>query len=119
MTPQEIILLMPVPPSLNKLYSQKHWSARSNMKNKYREIVYAALQEYDPFFAQTYSLDISYNCPYDVDNMVLASKFVSDSLKSLGYIKDDSPRYFKKLSIRKDEEIEKGYTKVIIRYYGE
>ena len=115
----EIELLMPVPPSLNKLYSQKHWSARSNMKNKYKEIVYEALQQYDPFFADTYTLDISYNCGYDIDNMVLASKFVSDSLKSLGYIKDDNPKHFKKLSLQKDEELEKGKIKVVIRYHYE
>lgn len=115
----ELELKLPVPPSLNKLYSQKHWSARSNMKNKYKQIIYEALQQYDPFYAETYSLDISYNCRYDVDNMVLASKFLSDSLKSLGYIKDDNSKHYKKMCIWVDETIEKNFVVVKIKYYGQ
>ena len=102
-----ITLELPKPPSLNKIYAGKHWAVRKKYKDDYKKICAEALCEYDSFVAEEFYFDISYNSRLDIDNGILVSKFLADTLVSEGIVKDDSPKYYKKVSIRYDQDLPK------------
>jgi hypothetical protein len=60
------------------------------------------------------SIHIRYNSRLDVDNNVLVSKFVADTLVANKWILDDSTKYYKSLRIVFDETVEKNYCEVKI-----
>jgi Holliday junction resolvase RusA-like endonuclease len=66
---------------------------------------------------KSFKIYISYNSRYDVDNSVLCSKFVADALVELGFVKDDNPTYYTKLTIKHDKELPKDTYLVKITYY--
>jgi hypothetical protein len=102
-----ITLELPKPPSLNKIYAGKHWAVRKKYKDDYKKICAEALCEYDSFVAEEFYFDISYNSRLDIDNGILVSKFLADTLVSEGIVQDDSPKYYKKVSIRYDQDLPK------------
>lgn len=102
-----ITLELPKPPSLNKIYAGKHWAVRKKYKDDYKKICADALCEYDSFVAEEFYFDISYNSRLDIDNGILVSKFLADTLVSEGIVQDDSPKYYKKVSIRYDQDLPK------------
>lgn len=114
----DVILTLPPPPSLNKLYSGKHWTYRKKAKDDYKKIVIAELEKIDKFNAKAITMDICYNSRYDVDNGILVSKFVADTLKEQCIIEDDSPKYYKKLKITFDQTIPKNTYIVKITCYN-
>lgn len=95
---QEITIPLPKPPSLNALYSGKHWSNRFGEKSAFGKQVQKTLHAYDAFHADKISIHLRYNCRFDVDNTIVAIKFLADYLKSNGYIDDDTPKYFTGIS---------------------
>jgi len=103
----DITLELPKPPSLNKIYAGKHWAVRKKYKDDYKKICAEALSKYDSFVAEEFYFDISYNSRLDIDNGILVSKFLADTLVSEGIIQDDSPKYYKKVSIRYDQDLPK------------
>ena len=111
----EIILDLPKPPSLNKLYTQRHWGVRKKMKDDYKKIIKEVLSHIDDFTCEAYSLDIRYNSRLDIDNGILVSKFLSDTLVEDGCVQDDSPKYFKEVRIRYDKEVEMNHYIVTIK----
>lgn len=114
----EIILDLPKPPSLNKLYSQGHWGVRKKMKDDYKKIIKEVLSHFDEFTCQTYSLDIRYNSRLDIDNGILVSKFLSDTLVEVGCVEDDGPKFFKEVRIVYDQEVEKDHYITTIKCYN-
>lgn len=102
-----ITLELPKPPSLNKIYAGKHWAVRKKYKDDYKKICAEALSEYDSFVAEEFYFDISYHSRLDIDNGILVSKFLADTLVSEGIVQDDSPKYYKKVSIRYDQDLPK------------
>lgn len=102
-----ITLELPKPPSLNKIYAGKHWAVRKKYKDDYKKICADALCEYDSFVAEEFYFDISYNSRLDIDNGILVSKFLADTLVSEGIVQDDSPKYYKKVSIRYEPDLPK------------
>jgi len=50
-----------------------------------------------------------------VDNLVLVSKFTADTLVANGWITDDSPKYYHRLTITFDKSVEKNYCEVEVR----
>lgn len=102
-----ITLELPKPPSLNKIYAGKHWAVRKKYKDDYKKICADALCEYDSFVAEEFYFDISYNSRLDIDNGILVSKFLADTLVSEGIVQDDSPKYYKKVSIRYEPNLPK------------
>jgi hypothetical protein len=50
-----------------------------------------------------------------VDNLVLVSKFTADTLVANGWIPDDSPKYYHRLTIVYDQTVEKNYCEVEVR----
>jgi len=108
-------LTLPKTISLNALYAGKHWTFRKKTKDEYKKIVEAELARYDHHFAESMSIHIRYNTRADVDNLVLVSKFTADTLVANGWITDDSPKYYHRLTITFDESVEKNYCEVEVR----
>ena len=102
-------LILPKTASLNTIYSGKHWTYRKKIKDAYKKEVETALDGYDHYHAEYIHIAISYNSRLDVDNNVLVSKFVADTLVDLGFIDDDSPRHYRKLSITFDQEVARNF----------
>lgn len=117
----EFEILAPKPPSLNKFYGGKHWTYRKRMADGYKMELKNTLAESvgDSVVRdwKSFKIYISYNSRYDVDNSVLCSKFVADALVELGFVKDDSPTYYTKLTIKHDKELPKDTYLVKITYY--
>ena len=114
----EIELDLPKPPSLNQYYAGKHFSVRLKHKKEYFNALEEAFKNYDEFFAETFDIDVFHNSRYDTDNCILAVKFTADYLRHRGWVKDDTKKYFKKLSIKVDDEMSKDIFKVKIKLYG-
>jgi hypothetical protein len=64
-------------------------------------------EEYDAFTCETFRMDIHYNSRLDIDNGILVSKFLADTLVSMGVVQDDSPKYYDKVTIKYDSTLEK------------
>ena len=111
----ELKLTLPKTVSLNTLYAGKHWTFRKRVKDEYKKTVEQELSRYDNYTAEACTIHIRYNARADVDNFVLVSKFVADTLVANGWIPDDSPKYYHKLTIIYDTEVEKNYCEVTIR----
>lgn len=110
----EIVLNLPKPPSLNKIYAGGHWAIRAKLKNDYKREIEKELDKFDSFVLEAYSLDIAYNSRLDIDNGILCSKFLSDCLVGKGIVRDDSPSYFKSVRIWYDGTLPKNNYRVKI-----
>ena len=108
-------LKLPKTVSLNTLYAGKHWTFRKKKKDEYKKIIEKELARYDHHIAKGMSIFIRYNARTDVDNNVLVSKFVADTLVANEWIADDSPKYYNKLTIVFDSTVEKNYCEVEVR----
>ena len=80
-------------------------------------MVEAQLENYDHYRFDTFKITVKYHYNQDIDNVVLVSKFVSDTLVANNWVIDDNPKFYKSLKIIYDKEIEKNHCEVII--YGE
>lgn len=114
----EITLDLPKPPSLNQFYAGKHFTVRQKYKKQYFESLEKAFEDYDEFTAEHFEVHVTHNSRYDTDNCILAIKFTADYLRHRNFVKDDTKKYFKKLSINVDENQEKDIFKVKIKLYG-
>ena len=108
-------LKLPKTISLNALYAGKHWTFRKRIKDEYKKIVEEELARYDHHIAESMSIHIRYNTRADVDNLVLVSKFTADTLVANGWIADDNPKHYHKLTITFDQSVEKNYCEVEVR----
>lgn len=94
-------------PSLNQFYSSKHWTFRKKLKDELNAEIMAQLEQYDPV---TYEgLEVYLRCNYrmDLDNCIMAVKFVVDAFNKWGGLEDDSPKYFQKIRMEVDKSLEK------------
>ena len=100
----ELVLDIPLlkPPSLNAYYAGGHWTKRKKAKDLYLADVTSFFNKHDPFNAKMFEIHLTYNSRYDCDNAVIAVKFLADSITALGIAKDDSKKYFQKMSIKVD-----------------
>ena len=114
----EIDLNLPKPPSLNQFYAGRHFTVRQKYKKEYFNALEEAFKNYDEFFAETFEIDVFHNSRYDTDNCILAIKFTADYLRHRNFVKDDTKKYFKKLSIRVQEDLPKDIFKVKLKLYG-
>ena len=111
----DLLLKLPKTISLNSLYAGKHWTFRKKIKDEYKKIVESELARYDHHCAEACTIVIRYNTRADVDNLVLVSKFTADTLVANGWIPDDSPKYYHRLTIIYDSTVEKNYCEVEVR----
>lgn len=102
--------------SLNKFYSQGHWSTRHRIKTSFRIIFQKLVDDYGNLpWMDEFSVLIFYNSRHDPDNVVGMEKLLIDFLKQDvdkngniikdGYLKDDSKRYYKGLMISPDTSL--------------
>ena len=114
----EIELIVPKPPSLNMIYAGKHWTYRYKKKNEYKEACKKELAKHDKFTADRIRIAIVYNSRLDIDNGILVSKFLADTLKEEGYILDDKPQHYDLITIKFDGRLDKNCYIATIRCWG-
>jgi hypothetical protein len=114
---KSITLTLPKPPSLNMIYAGKHWTYRKKKKDEYKQICLEALDNYDKITCKAFRLDIRYNARFDIDNGILVSKFLADTLVDWGMVKDDSPEFYDQVKITFDPKVKRDTYKVKIKYY--
>jgi hypothetical protein len=113
----EIEVSIPKPPSLNQLYAGKFWTYRVKQKEKYFTGLTRALEGYDKWTMDRFAVHLRYNSRYDLDNSIVAIKFLADYLRYNGYVHDDTPKYFLELRISYDASLKKDqYLAKIICY---
>jgi hypothetical protein len=113
----EIEISIPKPPSLNQLYAGKFWTFRHREKEKYFNGLSTALEGHDKWSTDRFAIHLRYNSKFDVDNSVVAVKFLADYLRYNGYVIDDTPKHFLELRITFDAELKKDqYIAKIICY---
>lgn len=117
-TEVELVLNLPKTISLNQLYAGKHWTYRKKIKDDYKRKIEAELERYDHYTCEGFTIAIRYHTRHDLDNVILVSKFVADTLVANGWCADDSPKYYKRLSIEYDATIEKDSYEVRIKLIG-
>jgi hypothetical protein len=105
------------PPSTNSIYGMGHWSKRKKIKDKWQRIFLTYIYSGNFYVYDKYEIIVKYRGVYDVDNMSFVTKMFVDALRSAGKTEDDSPEYFKKLTIRYDTTLNKNETLFIIREY--
>jgi len=113
----EIEVSIPKPPSLNQLYAGKFWTYRHGQKEKYFAGISRALEGFDRWTMDRFAVHLRYNSRYDLDNSIVAVKFLADYLRYNGYVHDDTPKYFVELRISYDGDLKKDqYLAKIICY---
>lgn len=113
----EIEVSIPKPPSLNQLYAGKFWTYRHGQKEKYFSGIARALEGHDRWTMDRFAVHLRYNSRYDLDNSIVAVKFLADYLRYNGYVHDDTPKYFVELRISYDASLKKDqYLAKIICY---
>ena len=111
---KEVIVTLGKVPSLNSFYAGSHWTKRKKAKDAAlqeikEQLGYNTLPPYRSFRIVAY---VRYR--YDLDNSIIAIKFTSDALKTLGWVIDDSPKYFRRCLLVWKEQIPTNQAKVII-----
>lgn len=92
--------------SLNELYSQKHWSSRKKLADKWHKKFGKMLLEYDKPEINEYRVKLVYKSRLDVDNTVALVKMFVDTLRKQNWVKDDSPKYLKEVRLNFDNNLE-------------
>ena len=92
------------PISWNTLYSQKHWTYRKKLKDSWRNFFTERLLKHDKLFCEEFEIVFTVNSRADIDNLGIMCKFFVDSLNNLSWIKDDSPKHYKKFTVKVDKE---------------
>jgi hypothetical protein len=90
--------------SLNMFYAGGHWSERSKVKTKFKNIFTILFLQAKIKPLEQFTISLVYNSRLDPDNVVAMAKVYCDSLKGR-YIKDDTKKYYKGLSISPDETL--------------
>ena len=111
----DIELSLPKPPSLNAYFNRKHWAIKVKYKKEYTKYCEEELEKYDAFTCSSYEIHIRYHSRHDVDNIILVSKFLSDTLVAKGIVKDDGNNYYKRLNIKIDKDLPKDTFLVTLR----
>lgn len=93
--------------SLNNFYSAGHWSKRHSLKKKFTPIFKDIFdKKLKGEFLNEFALVIFYNSRHDPDNVTGLEKLFMDSLRSFGYVTDDSKKYYKLFCVIPDESLE-------------
>lgn len=92
------------PVSLNQIYT-KHWSSRSQAKQiLWWQIKVALLKAKVPHNPILTAVEIDFvfyvKRPIDVDNTAGTAKMIIDYLREWGLLRNDSPKYVKKLTLQ-------------------
>ena len=112
--PKDAVIILEVGkvPSLNSFYASKHWIVRKKAKDKFKAELLEQLEQYDKITFKKVIVRLETNLGYDIDNCIMAVKFGMDALKDWGGIEDDTKKYFPKLTIIHNSELEKNTSKL-------
>ena len=116
---KEIEITLGKVPSLNSFYAGSHWTKRKKAKDAALQTIKEQLgtNQGAPYNSFRVSANVRYR--YDLDNSIIAIKFTSDALKALGWIKDDSPKYFRRLVLVWTDQIPKDEAQITIELSDE
>jgi hypothetical protein len=92
-------------PSLNKFYSGRHWAIRKKEGDIIKHHLLAQLGLLKKVVLADYEIHLTHNYRYDNDNCIMAIKFGADAFRYWGGCKDDTSKYFTKLTISRDKEL--------------
>lgn len=92
------------PVSWNSLYSQKHWAARSSMKNKWHTFFRSKFSKFPKIESDQFELIFKANSRHDIDNIGVMAKMCADTLVEMGWVPEDSPKHFMRLTQIVDKE---------------
>ena len=101
-------------PSLNSFYAGSHWTKRKKAKDAALKEVKEQLGFNQGPAYNSFRVTANVRYRYDLDNSIIAVKFTSDALKALGWIKDDSPKYFRHLLLVWKETLPANTAEIII-----
>ena len=97
--------------SLNQAF-QLHWTKKKERKE---QIIRDLTITHTGPKIITYTVTVSYHSRLDVDNCTAITKLVVDHLRTdKGLLIDDSPKYFRSLSITFDPELKKNTYNITI-----
>lgn len=116
-----LAIRMPKPKSLNVAYAGQHWTKRKGSTDKYREAVcFLLLEQGKPTFeVETYQLMLVSNGRTDIDNRIMAIKYLNDAMeKDLKWIPNDGPKVFREFTVRQDDALERDEFVMHITFYG-
>ena len=116
---KEIVLTLGKVPSLNSFYAGSHWTKRKKAKDAALETIKEQLGYNTGAAYKSFRVTAYVRYRYDLDNSIIAIKFTSDALKTLGWIKDDSPKYFRRLSMVWTEQVPKDKAEITIELSDE
>lgn len=111
---KEIVLTLGKVPSLNSFYAGSHWTKRKKAKDAALKEVKEQLGFNQGPAYNSFRVTANVRYRYDLDNSIIAVKFTSDALKALGWIKDDSPKYFRYLLLVWKESLPANTAEIII-----
>lgn len=92
-------------PSLNQFYSGMHWSKRDKITNLLKLTILSQLSNYPKVQYEKISVTLRCNYRYDIDNSIMAVKFVLDCFRRWGGVKDDSPKYLEQVTLIVDKSL--------------
>lgn len=95
------------PISLNDWYGSRHWSIRKKQKDTWFKLLKKVIEANEPSDVERYKIELRVNSRHDPSNVITVIKFFEDTLKELGYIIDDSPKYCRGVLIVPDETLKK------------
>ena len=116
---KEIVLTLGKVPSLNSFYAGSHWTKRKKAKDAALETIKGQLGHNKGATYNSFRVTAYVRYRYDLDNSIIAVKFTSDALKTLGWIKDDSPKYFRRLLLVWSEQIPRDEAQITIELSDE
>ena len=90
--------------TLNQLISPWKWS---NAKQYYRREFIDLFESNKIPKVKTFALEVTYNTGHDCDNLVAVIKYFIDTFRELGYVKNDTKKFYKYLKIEGDEALPK------------
>lgn len=111
---KEIEITLGKVPSLNSFYAGSHWTKRKKAKDAALEAIKGQLGHNKGAAYNSFRVTAYVRYRYDLDNSIIAVKFTSDALKALGWIKDDSPKYFRRLLLVWKESLSANTAEIII-----
>lgn len=92
--------------SWNTLYSQKHWTKRNALKDKYHEIFTILTKQAKVKQMNEMVIVAFYNSKTDVDNTTVMCKWLADVVK-IKHIEEDDNRFYKGIIVFFDEKLPK------------
>jgi hypothetical protein len=90
--------------SLNDTSGQG-WYTRNKAVNKFKDIFTILMLEAKFKKIDRFRLDVRYNSRHDCDNVVFICKTLVDTMRKQKYIKDDTKKYYRGISITPDESL--------------